>query len=392
MQNQDFHGDPAELGINPEKLAELVSRAGKEVDEGLLPNAQVAMARQGRLVLFESFGSASNDSLFCIFSSTKAITSAAAWLLMQEGKLDISAPVASLVPEFGGNSSDKNDKRDKSDVIIEQLFTHTAGFPQAPFRPSEWADKKRRMERFASWRLMWPPGSRYEYHPSSSMWVIAEIIERLSGMDFADFVRSRIAEPLGLPDMHLGAPDDVHGRVEDITIVGEPMTPEEYKALGMQVPPETEVTPEAILNFNKPAVRRIPVAGGGGIMSAADLALFYQALLGQLPSAGPLWSEDTMKLVTTPRTGDLLDETTGATAERGLGLMLAGDEKRNLRGFGHTNSPATFGHSGAGGQIAWADPATGISFAWCTSGHDQHAVRQGRRGVSISNRAAVCAD
>ena len=251
MQNQDFHGDPAELGINPEKLADLVSRAGKEVDEGLLPNAQVAMARQGQLVLFESFGSASNDSLFCIFSSTKAITSAAAWLLMQEGKLDISAPVASLVPEFGGNSSDKNDKRDKSDVTIEQLFTHTAGFPQAPFRPSEWTDKKRRMERFASWRLMWPPGSRYEYHPSSSMWVIAEIIERLSGMDFADFVRSRIAEPLGLPDMHLGAPDDVHGRVEDITIVGEPMTPEEYKALGMQAPPETEVTPGGHLEFQQ---------------------------------------------------------------------------------------------------------------------------------------------
>lgn len=383
MQTEQFHGDPSALGINPDKLTDLLNRAKQEVDEGLLPNAQLALARNGRLAVFETFGNASNDSLFCVFSSTKAITSAAAWLLMQEGKLDTSARVASLVPEFGSN--------DKQAVTIEQLFTHTSGFPHAPFRPTEWFDRQKRLERFANWRLMWAPGSRFEYHPSSSMWVIAEIIERVSGQDFAEFVRRRIAEPLDLPDMHLGAPDSVHERVADITIVGEAMTPEEYQALGMPVPPVTEVTPEAILNFNTPEVRRVPIAGGGGIMSAAELALFYQALLGNLPAAGSLWSDETMRQVTHPITGDMLDELTGALVHRGLGLMLSGDDHRNLRGFGHTNSPGAFGHSGAGGQIAWADPATGISFAYCTSGHDQHAVRQGRRSVSISNRAAVCA-
>ena len=60
----------------------------------------------------------------------------------------------------------------------------------------------------------------------------------------------------------------------------------------------------------------------------------------------------------------------------------------NYRGFGHTNSPLAFGHNGAGGQLAWVDPASGISLAYLTSAHDRNEVRQGRRGVSIGNRAA----
>lgn len=98
-----------------------------------------------------------------------------------------------------------------------------------------------------------------------------------------------------------------------------------------------------------------------------------------------------MALVTTPRTGDLTDQTTGVKINRGLGVVIAGDEKRNLRGFGHTNSPTTFGHQGAGGQLAWADPETGLSFVYLTNGHDRNRIREARRGISISNRAAVCA-
>ncbi|MCZ6855805.1 MAG: hypothetical protein O7G86_17975, partial [Gammaproteobacteria bacterium] len=60
------------------------------------------------------------------------------------------------------------------------------------------------------------------------------------------------------------------------------------------------------------------------------------------------------------------------------------------RGFGKTNSADTFGHNGAGGQLAWADPAPGISLGYCTSGHDRNTLRQGRRGVAISSYAAVC--
>ncbi len=81
----------------------------------------------------------------------------------------------------------------------------------------------------------------------------------------------------------------------------------------------------------------------------------------------------------------------GKRANRGLGLMIAGDADRTYRGFGHTNSDFAFGHGGAGGQIGWADPATGISLGYCTNGFDRDAIRQARRGIGISSRAAACA-
>ncbi len=383
MQGTEFLADPVELGIDPGKLAELMDRVKKEVDEGLLPAIQVALAKNGKLALFESYGDATNDSLFCIFSSTKAITSAAAWLLIQEGKLDITEKVVTYIPEFGSNG--------KENVTVEQLFYHTAGFPHAPFRVPDWNDKQRRYERFAEWRLNWEPGSRYEYHPTSSMWIIGELIERLSGETYDSFIRNRIAEPLGLQDLWVGMPEEHHCRTATISHVGEPLTEDDYKALGLPVPIVTEVTPEAIENFNKTTHRSTPVPGGGGIMSAADLALFYQGLIGNTASGEKIWTDEMIEIATTPKTGDFIDYLTGQPVNRGLGVVISGDEKRNYRGFGHTNSPLAFGHGGAGGQLGWVDPATGISFSYVTNAHDQNRIRQGRRGISISNRAAVCA-
>jgi len=383
MTTAQYQSSPEAVGVDLEKLEELRARARQEVDAGLLPSAQIAVARKGRLCHFETFGEADNSSLYCIFSATKAITSAAAWLLIQEGRLDITRPVASIIPEFGDN--------DKADITIEQLFLHTAGFPHAPFRVEDWNDKQRRLERFASWRLNWAPGSRYEYHPTSSMWVIGELIERVSGSHYDDFIRERIAEPLGLEDLRVGTPEALQDRVTFISHHGTALTEADYREMGLPVPPVTEVTEEVITNFNRPINQATPVPGGGGIMTAADLALFYQALLGEIPGSGRLWSEATIANATTPRTDDFIDQTTDAPINRGLGVVIAGDEKRNLRGFGHTNSPTTFGHQGAGGQLAWADPATGLSFVYLTNGHDRNRVREARRGISISNRAAVCA-
>ena len=76
-----------ELGLDPAKVEALLQRTRREVDEGLLPGAQIAIARHGKVGVCESFGNANDNSLVCIFSATKGITSAAAWLLFQEGKL-----------------------------------------------------------------------------------------------------------------------------------------------------------------------------------------------------------------------------------------------------------------------------------------------------------------
>ena len=384
---------PERVGIDPEKLAALFERARKEVREGLLPSSQIAVARDGKIAGMQTVGRvthegksapASDDTYYHIFSCTKAITSAAAWLLIQEGKLSTDEIVADIVPEFGTNGKDG--------IRVEQLLTHTAGFPQAPFRPEEFLDRQRRLEWFSSWRLNWEPGSHFEYHPSSSMYVVAEIIERRSGERYGDFVRRRIAKPLGLDDLWTGLPRELHQRVADIVHVAEELTDEEYRELGMPRPPVTEVTEENIQRFNRADIRAAGIPGGGGTTTAAALALFYQALNrdGRALDGQQVWKPETLRMARQIRSGDFRDPVFGKLANRALGLVIAGDKERNYRGFGHTCSETSFGHGGAGGQLAWADPETGISIGYCTNGFDRNAIRQARRGIGISSRAASC--
>ena len=373
-----------QFDLNVEKVEALLQRAGKEVDDGLLPAAQLAIAREGEVVLQQSYGSAQDDSLICVFSATKAITSAAAWLLFQQGELAEEERVADIVPEFA--------TKDKDYITVGQLFSHTAGFPHAPFAPLDWDDKDKRYARFAKWWLNWDPGSRFEYHASSSMWIIAEIIERRSGETYRDFVRSQVIEPLQLQDLYVGLPTPQNPRALPCVYVGEAMTPQEYKDLGMRVPPETEVTESAILSFNTPEVRAVGVPGGGAFATASAMTLFYQALLHGGNSHASPWSMQTLLDARRVRSGDFTDLLFKKPANRALGLIISGDKSRNFRGFGKTNSPEAFGHNGAGGQLVWADPATGISFAYLTPGHDRNSVRQGSRGVAISSLAAVCAN
>ena len=368
-------------GIDLEKLNALRERAAKEIEEGLLPAAQYAVAKDGEVIWQESLGEATDSSLFPIFSSTKAIMSAAAWLVIQDGLLDVNERVADIVPEFGTEG--------KENIQVVQLFLHTSGFPMAPFRPIEWDDRVSRLGRFTKWRLNWEPGSKFEYHPTSSMWVIAEVVERKTDMDFREFIRQRIVEPMGLKDLYVGLPLDENDRVMELKHVGDPLTSEDYERLGVPEPPVTEVTEEAILAFNDPAVRAVGVPGGGGIMTAAAMSLFYQGLLhGGAKGGDRIWSEETLASSLNVISGDYVDLLMGIPVNRALGVVVAGDEKRNFRGFGHTNSERAFGHGGAGGQVAWADPATGLSFCYVTNGHDRNPLRQGARGVSLSNKAA----
>ena len=136
-------------------------------------------------------------------------------------------------------------------------------------------------------------------------------------------------------------------------------------------------------------MRAVGVPGGGGVSTAADLALFYQALLHD-----PLgmWKPDVLSDVTTNVRNSFPDYM-GTPANRTLGLIVKGDDERShMRGMGRTVSPRAFGHNGAAGQIAWADPETGVSFCFLTNGIDEHELRQWRRGAAIANRAGNCVD
>jgi CubicO group peptidase (beta-lactamase class C family) len=168
---------PGQVGLDPQKVGALFERAAREVNEGLLPSCQIAIARNGKVGAMRTFGHAvqggndrpsTDDTLYTIFSCTKAIMSSAAWMMIGEGKLDVRERAAEIVPEFGTHGKDV--------VTVEQLLLHTAGFPNAPFAQSEWNDRTKRLERFARWRPKFPPGDRFFYHPTASFWVIAEII------------------------------------------------------------------------------------------------------------------------------------------------------------------------------------------------------------------------
>jgi len=385
---------PEQVGLDPVKVDALFQRAEREVRDGLLPAVQIAIAREGKIGAMRTFGRAvqggvekpaDDETLFTIFSCTKAIMSAAAWILIGDGKLRESEKVADIVPEFGTNGKDQ--------ISVQQVLLHISGFPNAPYPQDEWLDRGKRLQRFAKWRLEWPVGSKYEYHPTSGFWVIAEIIERRTGKDFRDFVRERIALPIGLSEMRVGLPREFHNRVAELVYVGEPISDEERKKLGLPLIPETEVTEEAILGFNRAHVREAGVPGGGGIMTAGDLALFYQALLHNRAQDGSrIWKQEVLEDARRVRSEGYKDPIFRVPVNRALGVVVAGgDGLANYRGFGKTNSPLAFGHGGAGGQIGWADPATGISLGYCTNGFDRNDLRQGRRGVAISSLAAVCA-
>lgn len=368
--------------LDEHKIETLVTRVGREINEGLLPAAQIAIGYDNQIVFSKNFGDTKPDSLFCIFSATKAITSAASWLLMQDEIISEDDLVTDYIPEFGKNG--------KSKITLSHLLTHTAGFPHAPFRPVEWRSKEARLTRFKQWRIFWEPGTQFEYHPSSSMYVVAEIIERASGTDFGDFVQTRIFDPLRLSNSFIGLPDDQGARALEIKYCGEELSEQEYKEMGFPIPPETEVTEDAILSFNETDVRASGIPGGGAFSNAKDMAMFYQALLHGGTDQKRLWQEDILMSAKAIRNPELTDPVFKKAANRGLGIVISGDTDRNYRGFGKTNSPFAFGHNGAGGQLCWADPDTGLSFVYLTSGHDRNPIRQGRRGVSISSLAAEC--
>ena len=366
--------------LDQSKIDDLLIRARREVDDGLLPSCQIALAYQGEIVAEQVFGDATLDSRYVIFSATKPFVASTVWTLIAEAKIDINEPVTTYFPEFGAEN--------KEAITVEQVMLHTSGFPHAPMGPPTWLDRDARKAKMASWRLNWEPGTRFEYHPSSAHWVLAEIIETVTGNDFRDEVEMRVTGPAGMPRI-VGIPKASHYNIEDLVLVGEGATPDELEAtFGVRELPASEVNDAAILRFNDPDTLEVGVPGGGGVGRARDLAMFYQELMHN--SAG-IWPADAL-VDWTGRVRNSLPDPMGVPANRSLGLILAGDDgKSNMRGLGRSVSPAAFGHNGAGGQLAWADPATGLSLGYVTNGYDQHQIREPRRGTAISTIAGLCA-
>ncbi len=366
-----------------DKIEQLATRARREIEGGLLPSCQYAVALDGEVIAGETLGDATDDSRYVVFSATKAVVVSTFWTLVQDGLVDPSRPVVHYIAEF---MADGEPERGPT-ITVEQVLLHTSGFPHAPLGPPAWWTREGRLAKMRSWRCNWEPGTAFEYHASSAHWVLAEIIERLVGTDFRTVVRERVLDPHGLDRLQVGVPEAQQGDVTELVAVGELPTPDEIEAaFGVRELPLTEVTEEALLGFNEPAVRALGVPGGGGISDASSLARFYQALL---HNPKGVWDDDLLVDVTTNVRNTFTDPMTGVPIRRTLGLCTAGDDdKASYRGFGKTGSPRRFGHNGAGGQIAWADPDSGLSFVYLTNGIDANPIRQAKRGVALSSIAA----
>lgn len=369
---------PSSLGLDPRALDRLQELITRHLAEGRYPGAQIAVARDGKLALSRTFGEARidpqrtparDDSLWLLYSNTKVITASAIWVLAEQGALRFTDRVAEHVRGFEANG--------KGDITIVQLLSHQGGFPNADVPKAAWEDHELLRRAVSSFTLEWTPGSRVHYHSRAAHWVAAVLIEALTKTDYRAFIREQVIEPLGLGDeLFVGLPDARHERATDMH--------EPAASGGSQVRRAEE---------NNPEFRRAGTPGGGGYASARAMVVFYQMLAaGGILNGRRLLSPRMVQYVTRSVTGERVDGYMGMPMHRALGPHVRGTTE-SMRGLGTIASPRTFGHGGVGSSYCWADPDSGVSFAYLTNSRVPDPWHSARLDV-ISNtvHAAILTD
>ena len=340
----------AQLGFHEPALQRLRSVIEQHIAEGRYPGAQIALARHGQLALFETFGqasieqkqAASGDTLWLLFSNTKVITAMGIWALVEDGLLSFNDRIAEHLPAFAQHG--------KGDITLAQVLSHRAGFPSQNVTPAVWTDHAELRTQVCNFTLEWTPGSRLHYHARTALWVAATLIEVVSGIDYRDFLRQRIIEPLGLArDIFVGMPDAEQNRAAVI-----------YE-------PGADGKPQALKDENTAPFRRAGVPSSGGYATARGMAALYQMManFGTL-NGTRLFSRRLVEFVTRNHTGEMHDGGMDMPMHRGLGVHVRGTTEK-IRGLGALASPRTFGHGGVGTSYCWADPDSGVSFSYITN-------------------------
>jgi CubicO group peptidase (beta-lactamase class C family) len=316
---------PSSLGLDAPALDRLQELITRHLAEGRYPGAQIAMARDGKLALFRTFGDARldparvparEDSLWLLYSNTKVITASAIWVLAEQGALRFTDRVAEHVPGFEANG--------KGDITIVQLLSHQSGFPSADVPKAAWEDHELLRRSVSGFTLEWTPGSRVYYHGRAAHWVAAVLIEALTKTDYRAFIREQVIEPLGLGDeLFVGLPDARHERATDMH--------EPAASGGGQVKRAEE---------NNPEFRRAGTPGGGGYASARAMAAFYQMLAGGGTLNGKrLLSPRMVQYVTRSVTGERVDGYMGMPMHRGARAARARHHREHPGAGDHRLAP-----------------------------------------------------
>lgn len=355
---------PSSLGLDPRSLDRLLALVRRHIADGRYPAAQLAVARHDKLALFETLGDARlhpariparNETLFHVFSGTKVLTACSIWLLADWGALSFHDTVAQHVPGFEAHG--------KGEITLAQLLSHQAGFPSADVPKEAWSDHELLRRSVCNFTLEWTPGTRLHYHRMSAYWTAAVVVEAVAKMDYRKFFRENIALPLGLGDeIVIGLPDDKHD------LASEMHAPDAASGKHVKLPV-----------VNDPDFRRAGKPAEGAFATARGMAAFYQMLAqGGRLNGVRLLSPRTVAYVTRNVTGDRVDVGHQVDAGSGVDRYIAmpihrclGPHLRGttetIKGLGTLASPRTFGQGGVGSSYCWADPDSGVSFAYLTN-------------------------
>ena len=356
---------PKEVGLSAKRLARLSATFRQDVERNMIPGAVVLIARGGHIGYAEAFGWRDReakapmelDAIFRIASMTKPLTSVAAMILAEEGKLQIAAAVAEYLPEFANPTVGAERVPAKRVMTVQDLLRHTSGLTYAAFGDSPvqmiWRDAQPMTEnqtssemvtKLASLPLMFEPGTTWEYSMSTD--VLGRIVEVVAGKSLADVFAERITGPLGMVDTGFAA---TGARAQRIA---EPQT----DAQSAQRPPMRNVAEEA----------RWHSGGGGAVSTAADYLRFAQMLLngGELDGVRLLAPKTVAHMASdhlSPATqyGETTRPRFGALApvpEMGYGFGLGFAVRKEAGRSPVPGSVGEFFWGGVTGTYFWIDP------------------------------------
>lgn len=303
------------------------------------------------------------DTVGVIFSCTKGLMSILAAMLIERGELDYDAPVIRYWSEFGAVG--------KSGVRVRHLLNHQAGLsaPREYLHIEDVLDWSRMTSLLAEQEPLWTPGSGYSYHALTHGWLVGELVRRVTGKPVSAAFRDMIAAPLHA-SAWIGLPQSHFARMADLTVASglaaevgarEKGTEQDWLArattLGDAFPP-TLAEPDG--GFNDPRLWAATIPGAGGISNAHALAKIWSATV--WPTDGVrLLKPETVRLATKVQTaGPPVFEVPPPWSRWGMGFQLDSETRRYLTREG-------FGHDGAGGQVGFAEPSLGLSFAYTTN-------------------------
>ena len=358
------------LPMNPEALPKTRAVIQEGIDQGLHLGAQLYASLPGREPINLAMGQArpgvamTPDILLIWMSSTKPVAAVAIAQLWERGLLQLDDPVARHIPEFAQNQ--------KEAVTIRHLLTHTGGFRASPpWSNTSW---EQIIERVCRLHLEsgWMPGQKAGYHTASSWYILGEIVRRLDGRPYDQYVRQAIFEPLGMMDSWIGMPRQTY---------------RDYaQRVGWMYLTQNGVVQEPTPQSQEDAAV-ICRPGGNGHGPMQDLGRFYEMLRdGGRGTNQMLLQPPTVQTLIAPHRRGMYDVTFDFFMDWGLGLILntsrPGIDEMPY-GFGPYASARAFGHGGHQSSQGMCDPRFGLVLTFAFNGQPGEDRHHQRRGATV---------